>query len=155
MPPKRCPECGRFLANEVVASLDTASAPCPRCGAQLTPDVVVGGTAAQHATSPAADADSADRSVRPPDLDPSDVQRRDLDVLSGWDVGATPEEVASWRSDRRPFPTDTVVVLGAGLAGAALAGLVAREHRAGWAAAGVIGGVGLAGAWRRIWELRL
>ena len=182
MPPKRCPECGRFLANEFVASLATASAPCPRCGTSLAPDDVVGGgTRAQRsqartpeaapttsaASTPAAatsqgagvrtaaaSAPSPDGSVRPPDLDPTDVRRQDPDVLAGWDRGATAEEVASWRADRRPFPTDTIVVVGGAVLGAVAAGLLARRHRPAWIAAGAIGGAGAAGASRRIWELR-
>ena len=165
MPPKRCPECGRFLSNEFVASLATASAPCPRCEASLSPDAVVGGSRAQPGTAvsdvpaqrgaaPERDARGTQDSVRPPDLDPADVQRHDLDVLAGWDPGATPDEVASWRADRRPFPADTVVVVAGTLVGATLAGLLARQHRAGWLAAGALGGAGIAGASRRIWELR-
>lgn len=176
MPPKRCPDCGRFLSNEFVASLAAASAPCPRCETSLSPDSVVGGSRAQpHATgdgdrakpgtagggdraqrgaAPDRDARSTDDSVRPPDLDPAEVSRQDLDVLAGWDLGATPEEVASWRADNRPFPADTVVIVSGTLVGATFAGLLARQHRAGWIAAGALGGAGIAGAARRIWELR-
>ena len=164
MPPKRCPECGRFLSNEFVASLAAASAPCPRCETSLSPDSVVGGSRArprtaggdhaQHGAAPDRDARSTDDSVRPPDLDPAEVRRQDLDVLAGWDLGATPEEVASWRADNRPFPIDTVVIVSGTLVGATLAGLLARQHRAGWIAAGALGGAGIAGAARRIWELR-
>ena len=165
MPPKRCPECGRFLSNEFVASLATASAPCPRCETSLSPDTIVGGGRAQpggavaggrvqRGAAPDRDARGTEDSVRPPDLDPAEVQHQDLDVLAGWDLGATPEEVASWRVDRRPFPADTVVVVAGTLVGATLAGLLARQHRAGWIAAGALGGAGIAGASRRIWELR-
>ena len=155
MPPKRCPECGRFLSHEFVVSLATASAPCPRCEAPLTPNTVVGGSARSQRTAPAGpDARGDDGSVRPPDLDPSEVRSQDVDVLAGWDLGATPEEVASWRVDRRPFPVDTVTVAAGSVLGAVLAGLVAKEHRTGWIAAGAIGGAGIAGASRRIWELR-
>ena len=125
MPPKRCPECGRFLSNEFVVSLATASAPCPRCEAPLTPDTVVGGSARSQRTAAASDARGDDGSVRPPDLDPSEVRSQDVDVLAGWDLGATPEEVASWRVDRRPFPVDTVTVVAGSVLGAVLAGLVA------------------------------
>ncbi len=155
MPPKRCPECGRFLSNDFVASLAVVSASCPRCETLLAPDMVVGGSSAGRPTQPREHrAHSSDGSVRPPDLDPSDVRRQDPDVLAGWDLGATPEEVASWRSDRPPFPVDTIIVATGAVAGAVVAGLLARQHRPGWVAVGTLGGATVTGAWRRVWELR-
>jgi hypothetical protein len=192
VPPKRCPECGRFLANDLVSSLADAPAPCPRCGEELRPDTIVGGersrrprparaserspasaSSAAPAPHPPQDAavsgdgapddapssaagteQRAGDSIRPPDLDPAAVRTPDDDVLFGWDAGVTPDEVASWRVDRRPFPTDTIVVLGAALAGGLLAGLLPDRHRGRWAALGAVGGAVAAGAARRIWELR-
>lgn len=196
MPPKRCPECGRFLANDLVSSLSTSPAPCPRCGIELHPDTIVGGERSRRSrparpptepsaptspTSPATEAgstpvpavpapgtaaavdgeaadasspSSAPDSIRPPDLDPQVVRTPDEDVLAGWDVGATAEEVASWRRDQRPFPTDAVVVVSAGVAGGVLAALLADRGRGRWAALGALGGVVGAGVARRIWELR-
>lgn len=193
MPPKRCPECGRFLANDLVASLQTGPAPCPRCGIDLHPDTIVDGSRDRTGPTPAraksttaevtgaadttADATGAeattaeatgaarattassapteDDSVRPPDLDPEAVRSAEVDdVLAGWDLGATAEEVAAWRDDVRPFPTDTVVVAVAALAGGVVGGLLPSVHRGRWAAVGVLGGAVGAGVARRIWELR-
>jgi hypothetical protein len=189
VPPKRCPECGRFLANDLVSSLADAPAPCPRCGIELHPDTIVGGErprraratrpAAATATGPVAaapeettssrSATAADTetvaapspagalgadSIRPPDLDPQAVRTADEDVLAGWDVGASAAEVASWQLDERPFPTDTVVVVGSAVVGGLLGALLADRHRGRWAALGALGGAAGAGAARRIWELR-
>jgi len=196
VPPKRCPECGRFLSNELVASLADTSLPCPRCEAPLEADkLVVGGTgasrraprrqaspaasvagaAASAATPPptaaatdgqgAADdtglaavtvdggAGDAAASVRPPDLDPSEVQDPGDDVLAGWDVGVTPEEVGSWRTDRRPFPADTVAVAAGAVLGSVLGVAVTERRRVLGAALGGLGGIAVVGAVRRLWEL--
>lgn len=173
MPPKRCPECGRFLSNELVASLASSSVPCPRCGTPLSTDTIVGGAAAQRqgaraqpvtATLGAAatlgngrgpsEPGDEPTSVRPPDLDPRQVRSADDDVLAGWDAGATAEEIAGWRSDRRPFPTDTVVVAVGALLGGVIGGAVCARRRALGIGLGVVGGAAAAGASRRIWELR-
>jgi len=93
-------------------------------------------------------------SVRPPDLDPRDVQAVDDDVLAGWDIGATDEEIAAWRLDRRPFPTDTVVVAVGAVLGGVLGSAVSTRRRPLGAGAGLLGGAVAAGAARRVWELR-
>jgi hypothetical protein len=92
-------------------------------------------------------------SVRPPDLAPESVRDRDADVLAGWDRGADAEEIASWRRDRRPFPTDTVVVLGAAASGVLLGLLADRGHRTRGALLGGLGGLVGAGVGRRVWRL--
>ena len=206
MPPKRCPECGRFLSNELVASLADTSLPCPRCEAPLEADKLVGGTGGSRrpsrrqarpatpatpvtdaapvtdtapaaaptaAAAPAAAvtdhhsvtddtgqlvrtaAESAGdaASVRPPDLDPSEVQDPGGDVLVGWDVGVTPEEVGSWRADRRPFPADAVAVAAGAVLGAVLGVAVTERRRVLGAALGGLGGIAAVGAVRRLWEL--
>lgn len=173
MPPKRCPECGRFLSNELVSSLVSSSVPCPRCGTALSADTIVGGSggsarrgprpqpiAATVAASAAAvtgreaEEPAEAASVRPPDLDPREVQTGDDDVLAGWDVGVTADEVASWRLDRRPFPTDTVVVAVGAVLGGAVGGAVWDRRRVLGAGVGALGGAVAAGAARRVWELR-
>jgi len=170
VPPKRCPDCGRFLANDLVTSLADAPAPCPRCGIELRPETIVGGERARRPRpsrptveapeapggpeAPQAPGSDAADSIRPPDLDPQAVRTPDEDVLAGWDVGASAEEVASWQHDQRPFPTDTVVVLGAAVCGGLLGVLLTDRHRGRWAALGALGGVLGAGTARRIWELR-
>ena len=175
MPPKRCPECGRFLSNALVASSAVEPVPCPRCGTLLEPDIVAGRgsdwepadepePADADAASPAdtdadaaspADADADGSSVRPPDLDPASVRTSPENVLDGWDVGASGAEVASWRRDRRPFPVDTVVVAGAAVAGAAVGAALSHRHRVAWSAGASLAGAVTAGAARRIWELRM
>ncbi|MFP4311593.1 MAG: hypothetical protein ACLFS9_06365 [Nitriliruptoraceae bacterium] len=155
MPPKRCPECGRFLANDLVASLFEAPAPCPRCGVALHPDTIVGGER-DRAPRPAvlAASSQASDSVRPPDLDPATVRARDDDPLAGWDAGATPEEVASWRADARPFPTDSVVVVSAAVVGGVLGAVLPERPRGSCIALGAVTGTLGAGIARRIWMLR-
>jgi hypothetical protein len=91
----------------------------------------------------------ADASVRPPDLRPDAV--RDLDdPVAGWDVGV-PVGAAGVR-DERPFPLDTVVVVGAAVTGAALGALLGRRTVRD-ALLGALGGAVGAGAVRRIWQL--
>lgn len=94
-----------------------------------------------------------DDSVRPPDLAPEAVRDPAVDVLADWDHGASPEEVASWQRDRRPFPTDTVVVLGTAAAGLLLGLVVDRDNRGRGALVGGLGGLVGAGASRRLWRL--
>ncbi len=217
MPPKRCPECGRFLSNELVASLADTSQPCPRCETPLEADKLVGGSgaarrpsrrqaapaqpeaaepapveavtqppvggsavdavdpvdaaapvapavtsevgqapddAASVAEPPAAVASAdAAASIRPPDLDPRQVQDPGEDVLAGWDVGATPEEIAAWRADRRPFPADTVSIAVGAVLGAVIGVVVTERRRALGAALGGVGGIAVVAAVRRLWEL--
>jgi hypothetical protein len=177
VPPKRCPECGRFLSNELVASLASSSVPCPRCDTPLSADTIVAGSggssrigsrprpvaaapvaAAAVTSAPVNEQEAGERreaaSVRPPDLDPREVQTADGDVLSGWDVGVTADEVAAWRTDRRPFPTDTVVVAVGALLGGILGSILFGRRRALGTGVGVLGGAVAAGAGLRVWELR-
>ncbi|MTV25924.1 hypothetical protein FTX61_10965 [Nitriliruptoraceae bacterium ZYF776] len=105
--------------------------------------------ATQAAPPPPAVADLADASVRPPDLSPDEV-RDTPDPLAGWDAGAP--VVGGPVADRRPFPTDTVVVGGAGVVGL-LVGLLLGRRRGRDAAAGALAGVLVAGVARRIWRL--
>jgi hypothetical protein len=141
VPPEQCPECGRFLKQAFVTGLADAAAPCPRCGTELSLDRLAEG---RPGPEPVGDA-----SVRPPDLRPDAV--RDLaDPLAGWDVGV-PAGTAAVR-DERPFPIDTVVVVGAGIVGGLLGALLGRRTvRDG--ALGALGGAAGAGAVRRIWQL--
>lgn len=138
MPPEQCPECGRFLKRELVAGLADAPAPCPSCGIALTAAVL--GLVDEASTPP---------SVRPPDLEPDAVRDRP-DPLAGWDPGV-PSGAATVR-DERPFPTDTVVVVGAGVVGFA-AGVIVGRNRGRDAALGALGGLVGAGIARRIWRL--
>jgi hypothetical protein len=75
------------------------------------------------------------------------------DVLAGWDVGVGPTPMARWREDRRPFPTDTVVVAGAAAAGLVLGAVLDDRPGRGAALGAVAGGVAGAAA-RRIWRLQ-
>lgn len=118
-----------------------------------TPSERTAPTAAAGTFPPEPSSAAADTSVRPPDLAPDLV--RD-DVLAGWDVGVGPADMARWREDRRPFPTDTVVVAGAAagglLLGAAL-GAVLDERPGRGAVVGTVVGALAAAAGRRIWRL--
>jgi hypothetical protein len=177
VPPKRCPECGRFLSNELVASLATSSVPCPRCDTPLSADTIVAGSGgsprrgprpqqvaaaavvtAAVTSAPSNEEEPEERreaaSVRPPDLDPREVQTAEDDVLAGWDVGVTADEVAAWRTDRRPFPTDTVVVAVGAVLGGVLGSIISGRRRALGTGVGVLGGAVAAGVVLRVWELR-
>lgn len=155
MPPKRCPECGRFLSNELVGRLADEQLPCPRCETPLSAEAVVGASPSGRARSSKGDDHShGEASIRPPDLDPEDVRDAGDDVLAGWDVGADAAEVASWADDQRPLPVDTIVVI-AGLAiGAAVGAILPERRRVIGAMLGAVAGAVTAGASRRLWELR-
>ncbi len=147
MPPRQCPECGRFLKNALVEHLAEAAQPCPGCATVLTAAMFDAPTARDAAdTEPAV-------SVRPPDLEPETVRDADRDVLAGWDVGATAAEVASWREDRAPFPVDASVVAAGALLGAGLGVLGDRDRRARGGAIGLAAGVTTAVVVRRLWRL--
>jgi hypothetical protein len=167
VPPKQCPACGRFLKNAFVVGLGDAAAPCPGCGDELTaimfavvdatPDAA--SVVAADVSSGATTDTTVDRvSVRPPDLEPASVRDTTRDVLAGWDTTASAEEIASWRRDRRPFPTDTVVVVGSGALGAIAGGVIGRNHDprrlGGGVAGGLVVGLAVAAVSRRIWRLR-
>jgi hypothetical protein len=187
VPPKQCPACGRFLKNAFVEALHDAAAACPACGGELVASMfVVDATGATDSASPTVAAPAAGAasgaasvpgaaevpgsagpagppaateqvSVRPPDLEPATVRDTTRDVLAGWDVTADAAEIASWQRDRRPFPTDTVVVVGAGALGAIAGGLIGASRRPRRVGAGIAGGstLGFAVAVisRRIWRL--
>ena len=161
MPPQQCPECGRFLKNALVEGLAQRPAPCPGCDVELTSAMFDGSDPGPSGTSdPAAptasrvpDAASGDVSVRPPDLEPTDVRSTDDDPLARWDVGATADEVASWRVDQRPFPTDAVVVATAAVIGLGVGCAADREVRARGAAVGFAAGAVAGAIVRRIWRL--
>jgi hypothetical protein len=143
VPPEQCPECGRPLRQESVSALPGAAAPCPGCGTELPltsvrpPDL---------GADPGADGGT---SVRPPDLRPDAV--RDLDdPVAGWDAGV-PIGIAAVR-DERPFPLDTVVVVAATVAGAALGAALGRRPVRDALLGGAGGAIG-AGVVRRIWRL--
>ena len=147
MAPKQCPNCGRFLSNALVEGLADGSAPCPGCEVQLTAGLF-GDRAGPDGTD-----DLAAPSVRPPDLPPEQVRDDASDVLDGWDRGAGAAEIASWAQDRRPFPTDTVVVA-SGALGGALLGAVLTPRRGRGAVVGALLGLLVAAGLRRIWQLQ-
>jgi hypothetical protein len=80
------------------------------------------------------------------------VRDEPRDVLEGWDVDADPAELERWRHDRPPFPADTVIVAGAGVAGALL-GAVVADRRARGAVLGGLAGVVGAAVLRQVWRL--
>ena len=157
MSPHQCPECGRFLKNDLVETLGAEPTPCPRCETGLVasmfavePAAAVAG--AEPAEDPPASVEEtvgdSEPSVRPPDLPPTDVREHSTDVLAGWDRDTGPPPVV----DRAPFPVDAVVLVGGGLVGALVGVLVCERGGRGGvlgAAAGVLG----AAAARRVWRL--
>ncbi|MEX2550490.1 MAG: hypothetical protein WD638_09700 [Nitriliruptoraceae bacterium] len=147
MPPKRCPECGRFLSNELVSRLAEERLPCPRCETPLSAAAVAG-------DGPSAGSAGSAGSVRPPDLDPETVRDEDDDVLAGWDVGADAAEMAGWANDQRPLPVDTIVVAAGVAIGAAVGAILPERRRIVGAMLGAVAGAVTAGVSRRLWELR-
>lgn len=161
MPPMQCPECGRSLSTASIASLNDGDASCPDCEATVAATMVAEDQALPLPTGGSTHGVSADVpdvpdevSVRPPDLEPDAVRDRESDVLAGWDIGVGDDEIAAWRRDRRPFPTDTVVVAGAGAAGLLLGLALDPEHRVRGASAGLLSGVVGSAVTRRVWLLR-
>jgi hypothetical protein len=175
VPPKQCPECGRFLKNAFIQALGDRGTACPRCDRTLTAamfedEVLTGGRTIPVPAGGSSD-DPGDGgplggseapevhepdevSVRPPDLEPDAVRDRTLDVLAGWDVGVSEAEVAAWRQDRRPFPTDTVSLIGAGATGLLLGLLLVPQHRVRGASLGALAGVVGSAVARQVWLLR-
>jgi hypothetical protein len=178
VPPEQCPACGRFLKRALVDGLADSPAPCPRCGIELSaamfpavpgaddgpppaPPAALAEAPAAPSVIPATpvapeapsirppDLPPAAPSIRPPDLPPADV-RDEPDPLAGWDAGV-PSGAAVVR-DERPFPTDTVAVAAATVAGAALGAVFGRRPVRDAVLAGLGGAVG-AGVARRIWQL--
>lgn len=152
MPPRQCPECGRFLKNALVERLTAAPEPCPGCGATLTAAMFVGVEAGAGADA-SSDGQGSQTSVRPPDLEPDTVRESARDPLAGWDPDASAAEVASWRDDRPPFPVDLTLVVGAALVGAGIGAFTDQRQRGRGAALGLMAGVSTAAAVRRIWRL--
>lgn len=153
MPPKQCPNCGRFLKNVLVEALEDGPQPCPGCAEPLTPDLLGrdSGTVADGAGHRAGSGDGG-ASVRPPDLDPGDVRDDASDVLEGWDRGADAAEIATWNEDHAPLPVDAIVVGGSGLVGALLGAVLLRRRVRGALVGGLFGVLAAAVA-RRIWRL--
>jgi hypothetical protein len=171
VPPQQCPTCGRFLKRTLVDGLVEASAPCPKCGNELTAEMF-GLEGAAHATTPltsvraaaaapagteasaaspapAGAASAAAPSVRPPDLPPAEV-RDAPDPLAGWDTGAPggPGEIR----DERPVPIDTIAVVGSAAVGAVLGATFGdRPVRDG--IFGALGGAVGAAVARQLWQL--
>lgn len=165
-----CPECGHVLPNALVAAVDRAPQRCPHCNAALTPDRLADGH--QHSSDLPSNADvagahtsepaevTATPEAQMPDASGTDAEEIDaevidagLDVLDGWDVGADASEIAAWRRDERPFPTDTVVVLAAGAVGCVVGGAAWTRHRIAGAALGALAGLLTGAISRRIWRL--
>lgn len=152
MPPQQCPECGRFLKNAFVQSLGAEPTPCPRCETGLVAAMFgleEPEPALEEAAGPEVPAPSpAEASVRPPDLQPTQVRDEPADVLESWDRGVGAPSVV----DRAPFPMDAVVLAGAGLVGGLLGSLFGERGCRG-AVLGAAGGVFGAAVARRVWRL--
>lgn len=146
--PEQCPECARFLSNDLVESLADAPAPCPQCETTLTAamfaedpvtDAAPDSTAdtVDGATAPASDATAS--SVRPPDLDAPLLAPDGHDPLAGWDEGSEVSELPGLRRDQRGLDTEAMAVVagGAGVLGALLGALVADRRGRG----AVLGGL--------------
>ena len=161
--PAPCPKCGIELTAERFGVVDAEGPPAVPAGLtdpEVTDPEVVDAAAASSddapleavavAAAPAPTTNGATPvapSIRPPDLAPEAVRDRD-DPLAGWDLGVPLPEVR----DRRPFPTDTVLVA-AGAVGGAVAGSLTVDRRGRGATIGALAGVGAVALIRRIWLL--
>jgi hypothetical protein len=183
--PAQCPECARFLSKDFVAGLAVEPANCPKCGRELTvaefPEVFGPAEDLQEVDEPAGAAVLRDTepgdlgpgeapgeppveesapagapSVRPPDLDPTDVRVADdggPDPLAGWDESAASVlDLEAYRDRGIAPPPDGVIVAGAGLFGALLGLLLARRRGRG-ALFGALLGLIAGGAARQVWRL--
>ena len=97
MPPKQCPEGGRFLAAAFVAALVEQPTPCPKCETPLAVrggEPVVAGAAPATPATPAPQATPAVEATVPasaPTGDgPAAVRPPDRDPLEGWDGPGAP-----------------------------------------------------------------
>lgn len=79
----------------------------------------------------------------------NDGEPMDEDVLAGWDPAGPPPPL----DGRAPFPIDTVVALGASIAGAAVGVAVGGRHPLVRAKLGALVGLGAAVVARRMWRL--
>lgn len=125
--PEQCPECGRFLKNDLVASLAEAEAPCPKCGTSLT--------AAMFGVVPAT-----------PTGEGRDHRRGD--PLAGWDEG----EGSSGRGIVIALEPDEALL--AGIGGGILGALVLRERPGVGALLGAFAGMLAGGLIRRSYPRR-
>lgn len=160
--PAPCPKCGTTLTAAMFGGADDVAVAAPAVSGGpgegspdegppaippgiTDPDVIAPEAAAPAITDPTP-IDAAP-SIRPPDLAPELVRDRD-DPLAGWDVGVALPEVV----DRRPFPTDTVLLV-AGAVGGAVVGTLTSERRGRAGVLGALAGVGAVAVIRRVWQL--
>lgn len=101
--PQQCPECGRFLKNDLVAALAQGDAPCPKCGRALTAEM--------FGIAPATRSGRGRRG------------RRAGDPLVGWDEG----DVGSDRGGQLVIALEPDEALLAGIGGGILGALILRE----------------------------
>lgn len=162
MPPKQCPECGRFLSRAFIASLKVETAPCPKCATPLpaalfgVPEADVAPTgrdeepanAAQlRAETPMMSEDLTDPPPPPPPTVASSTPASPpASTLAGWDDHETLEPSAGGA------PPDAAIVAGAGVFGA-LVGMLVASRRGRGGLLGLIAGVLAAAVARRVWEL--
>lgn len=155
VPPKQCPECGRFLKNVFVVSLGDGDQPCPGCGHVLT---VSDFASASPLTDPARQRAKPVGSAARPEApsggsEPSgktvssDTGARD--VLDGWDAAGIDER---WREDRPPFPQDLAWLAGSAIAGG-IVGALASQRKIRGGTLGVVAGAAAAAFARKIWRL--
>lgn len=102
--PQQCPECGRFLKNDLVAGLAQDDAPCPKCGQVLTAEM--------FGVVPATPAGRSRRG------------RSGGDPLEGWDEGGAGREP----SGQVVIALEPDEALLAGIGGGILGALILRER---------------------------
>ena len=175
MPPVQCPDCGRFLKRDFIASLGATSTPCPRCGTGLVAGMFTQGTDLVRSPTLAADVEVATVAVEPEAVEPEagdaeavepDAGDADADVHepapSVRPPDLEPDEVRRYDDDvlhgwdvgvaqadlaphDRPPFPADTVWLGVGAAGGAAVALAVARWRGSGQVSGVVLG-GLAGA---------
>ncbi|MEX2324255.1 MAG: hypothetical protein WD576_00765 [Nitriliruptoraceae bacterium] len=151
MPPKQCPDCGRFLKNVFVASLSDDDQPCPGCGNVLTAAAFdhdnTTTKSPDSTTETGPSTDKAGAGPQGPDSESDATPTRD--VLQGWDADGSDER---WRDDRPPFPQDLAWLAGAAAAGT-LVGVAVSRRRLRGGILGLLAGAAAATAARQMWRL--
>jgi len=150
VPPAQCPECGRFLSKEFVASLTDEPTPCPSCE---TPLMGADFGSSRKAEPPAPAGAAAESPPEPGTAAPEEpTAEAPSDPLEGWDQDRVVD-----LDDRRAGQADgasDLAVIGIGAAIGALLGLLlGRPGRLSAAIFGALFGAGWAAAIRRVWEL--
>ena len=109
MPPVQCPDCGRFLKRDFVASLGATPSPCPRCGAGLVSEMFEAVPELARTPTLAADVEVATVAVDADAVDADAVDADAVDADAGeddaGDAAAGDDEPDSGAGVHEPTPS--------------------------------------------------